>query len=401
MLSSEDKLKIESMSELTPSLATSFMMLYQPLIGKEATILYQVLLSIYTRKANIRNHLLVQKLCGMSMEQVEKNRRILEQFLLVKTYYQGSKNMYIYQLFMPMEGSAFLRHEVFGRLYMREMGNQMYEFNKLCFSTDYSVKDDCEEITVPFENILKSTWEEHQEEHFQTLKPQEASLQESTIPLAFNFDRFLSGLSPLVFPRSERNEKNLRFIAEIATIHGIKEEDMRKLVAQSMNLKRNVLDHEVLKKKVRNAKTSYEVKETNAYLLPPVRFLQQKQHGIEVTNSDKRLIEVLMKEYKLQPDVVNVLLEYVLEKTNQRLTKSYVEKVAGMWIRLQIDSHEKALQLIEDEKNKQSSTSVKKIIELPDWFHQSDEKEKDDTTEDEDNFDKEAFLEKLNKLRGD
>ena len=193
----------------------------------------------------------------------------------------------------------------------------------------------------------------------------------------------------------------MRFIAEMATIHGVKEEDMRKLVAQSMNLKRNVLDHEVLKKKVRNAKTSYEVKETNVYLLPPVRFLQQKQHGIEVTNSDKRLIEVLMKEYKLQPDVVNVLLEYVLEKTNQRLTKSYVEKVAGMWIRLQIDTHEKALQLIEDEKNKQQSVSVKKIIELPDWFHQSNEKEEDDTIEDENNFDKEAFLEKLNKLRGD
>ncbi len=400
MLSSEDKLKIESMSELTPSLAASFMMLYQPLIGKDAAILYQVLLSIYTRKANIRNHLLIQKLCGMSMERVEKNRHILEQFLLLKTYYQGSKNMYIYQLFMPMEGSAFLRHEVFGRLYMREMGNQIYEFNKLCFTTDYTQKEEYEEITVPFENILKSTWEEEQEEQFNILKPDGASLQESTIPLAFNFDRFLSGFSPLVFPRSERTEKNLRFIAEMATIHGIKEEDMRKLVAQSMNLKRNILDHEILKKKARNAKTSYEVKETNAYLLPPVRFLQQKQHGIEVTNSDKRLIEVLMKEYKLQADVVNVLLEYVLEKTNQRLTKAYVEKVAGMWIRLQIDSHEKALQLIEDEKNKPKSVSSKKVIELPEWF-QHEEKPKDEVSERRKNFDQKAFLEKMRKLRGE
>ncbi len=46
-----------------------------------------------------------------------------------------------------------------------------------------------------------------------------------------------------------RNEKNLRCIGELATIHGIDEMSMRKLVSQSMNLKDNTLNLEVLKKK--------------------------------------------------------------------------------------------------------------------------------------------------------
>ena len=81
----------------------------------------------------------------------------------------------------------------------------------------------------------------------------------------------------------------------------------------------------------------------NPYALPPVRFLQSKQHGIEVSRSDAYLIETLITDFKMKPEVVNVLIEYVLEKTNQRFSKSYVEKIASVWVRLNIDTSEKAL----------------------------------------------------------
>ena len=47
--------------------------------------------------------------------------------------------IHIYQVFMPKEGNTFLRHEVFGRLYLKQMGKQVYEFNKLCFAHDLDV----------------------------------------------------------------------------------------------------------------------------------------------------------------------------------------------------------------------------------------------------------------------
>lgn len=92
--------------------------------------------------------------------------------------------------------------------------------------------------------------------------------------------------------------------------------DMRKYVSQSMNLKDNTLNAELLKRKVRNAKRSVmvDLDVKNPYALPPVRFLQSKQHGIEVSRSDAYLIETLITDFKMKPEVVNVLIEYVLEK---------------------------------------------------------------------------------------
>ena len=81
------------------------------------------------------------------MENMEKSRHVLEQYLLVKTFYDAAKNSYLYQVFMPKDGNEFLRHEVFGRLYLKEMGKDVYEFNKLSFAKPYEDKSEYQEIT--------------------------------------------------------------------------------------------------------------------------------------------------------------------------------------------------------------------------------------------------------------
>ena len=259
------------------------------------------------------------------------------------------------------------------------------------------IKEEYQEITMPFENIIKDQWKDSEEENFQKLKPDEDDMQRmSDIPLSFNYDRFLTGYSKTLFPLTCRNQKNLRLIGELATIHGISEMDMRKYVSQSMNLKDNTLNAELLKRKVRNAKRSVmvDLDVKNPYALPPVRFLQSKQHGIEVSRSDAYLIETLITDFKMKPEVVNVLIEYVLEKTNQRFSKSYVEKIASVWVRLNIDTSEKALAHIKEEEQKPIKTKKK---ELPEWFQQEDEgSEKANKTVD----DKE-LEEMMERLRGE
>lgn len=397
MARKEDKCRIEVQGEITMERYASFQMLYFPLIGNDAANLYHTLLSIGTRSQKIKNHILIQSICGLSMEVIEKSRRILEQYLLVKTYYNASRNAYIYQVYMPKDGNAFLRHEVFGRLYMKEMGNQVYEFNKLSFAHSFEDKSEYQEITMPFENILKEDWEDKQEEQFKKMKPSQDVLHHNDIPLSFNFDRFLTGLSQTIFPLKARNEKNLRMIGELATIHGIDEIEMRKFVSQSMDLKSNDLNLETLKKKARNAKTKYEEKtNTNPYGMPPVRFLQNKQRGIEVSRSDKYLIETLISDFKMKPEVVNVLIEYVLKMKNQQFPKSYVEKIASTWVRLEIDTYEKALKQIEEDTVKPKYSNQVKKKELPTWFENQDE-----VKVNVDDFDEEELLKDLKELRGE
>lgn len=392
----EDKLQIEVHGTMTASLSSAFHLLYEPLIGLESASLYQILIALHQTSAKIKNHHILKELTKLSMERLEKNRHILEKYLLLKTYYNPIKNAYIYEIFMPKHGSEFLRHEVFGRLYMKTFGKQVYEFQKINFADEVINKETYEEITLPFENVLKEDWEDMQENEFLQLRPKHMIQSENGITLHFNFDRFLSNLSPMILPNSERNENNLRIIAELATIHGIHEDDMKKVVAQSMDLKTNKLNLEKLKNKVRAMKTEFKESSDQQYAMPPIRFLQMKQHGIDVTMSDKRLIESLIYEYHMTPEVVNVLIEYVLNQTNQKLTKAYVEKIAGVWIRLAIDTYEKALSYIEEEqKPKQKSLKASEQKELPAWYH---EQEQTDTEED---FDKVALMERMRKLRGE
>lgn len=217
----EDKCRIEVQGEMTAERYASFTMLYVPLIGSDAAALYHTLVSIGTRNQKIRNHILIQTISRLSMEAMEKSRHVLEQYLLVKTFYDAAKNSYLYQVFMPKDGNEFLRHEVFGRLYLKEMGKDVYEFNKLSFAKPCEDKSAYQEITIPFVNILKEDWQDVQEEDFRKLKPQQDLLHHNDIPLSFNYDRFLTGLPQMVFPSSARNEKNLRIIGELATIHGL------------------------------------------------------------------------------------------------------------------------------------------------------------------------------------
>lgn len=397
MARKEDKCKIEVQGSMTSEYYASFQMLYFPLIGSDAATLYHTLVSVGTRNQKIRNHILIQNISKLSMEVIEKSRRILEQYLLVKTFYRPENTTYIYQVFMPKDGNEFLRHEVFGRLYMKEMGKQVYEFNKLSFAHTFEDKNDYQEITIPFENVLKEDWQDQEEEQFKKLKPEQDVLYQNNVPLSFNFDRFLTNLSKMVFPVTARNEKNLRMIGELATIHGINEEEMKKFVSQSMDLKTGTLNVETLKRKARKATTNYiEPKTSNPYLLPPVRFLQSKQRGIEVSQSDKYLIETLISDFKMKPEVVNVLIEYVLEKTNQKFSKGYVEKVAGMWVRLEIDTYEKAEALIKEEKKEKKAYKNPEKKELPQWYHNQD-----DVVVDTKDFNEDELLAKMKKLRGE
>ena len=44
--------------------------------------------------------------------------------------------------------------------------------------------------------------------------------------------------------------------------------------------------------------------------------------------SDQALIERLCKEFQFPIEVVNTLIEYTLQQTNQQFSRNYVEKVA-------------------------------------------------------------------------
>lgn len=388
----EDKCRFEIVGEWSVSRYLSFQMLYAPLLGNEASELYHLFVSMAISKKKVKNHILLNQMTTMSLERMEKARKLLEMYLLVKTYYYTSKNMYVYQVFLPKEGNEFLRHELFGRIYLKKMGEQVYEFQKLNFASEFVDKKQCQDVSAPMQDLLQDTWDDEDEQKYQNVRDTD-SYQNVDIAISFNYDRFLNGLSKLVFPLSQRTEKNLQLIGKLATVHGINEKDMVKYVSQSMI--NNQLDEKTLRKKAAMNTTKFKLEDKDPYTYPPVRFLQMKQYGVAVTPSDKKLIERLLVTYHLPIEVVNVLIEYVLEKTNQKFQRAYVEKIATEWVRLKIDTKEKAIAHCKEE-DKPYAKQNQNVKQLPQWYYDQDSVKVDDST-----FNEEELLEQMKKLRGE
>ena len=115
--------------------------------------------------------------------------------------------------------------------------------------------------------------------------------------------------------------------------------------------------------------------------MTPYQLLKLKYKGAEPTDRDKKLIENLLIDQKLNPGVVNVLISYVLKTNNEQLKKSYIETIAGQWKRVGIETVEDAMKITEKEhkklkkildKNKEKSTKKEtdNSKNLPIWFKQ-------------------------------
>ena len=71
--------------------------------------------------------------------------------------------------------------------------------------------------------------------------------------------------------------------------------------------------------------------------------------GAEPSKTDLQIIEEIMFSQKLLPGVINVLIQYVMLKTDMKLTKGYIEKIAGQWVRKNIRTVKDAMDLAKKE----------------------------------------------------
>ena len=113
------------------------------------------------------------------------------------------------------------------------------------------------------------------------------------------------------------------------------------------------------------------------YRKTPYNFLKSKYNGAKPTTRDLNLIENLMLDAKLKPAVVNVLIDYVMRVNDKKLSKNFVETIAGQWKRLNIETAEDAMNQAEKETKKKKivRTPKEKIQEkTPKWLDKKIEK---------------------------
>jgi replication initiation and membrane attachment protein len=361
-LKAKDTYRVETTHALSIHDLQSLWNPYLALSNAETIGLY-CLFQVESRPGTtVDTHSHLCQLLDCRIEKTDECLRNLERLGLIETFVRNAEDHqdYLYNLKAPLSLHAVLAHEVLGRALYQKVGNDLFEQLKKRYAHSIYDKDGFTPVSAKFDPATLSKWDQHAEEEYQSQRIVEVKLTN----LTFDSRKFLRLCSTVVFPLDMRTRETVEKIEELGSIFGISEDEMIRLVGRCVNYKTKKVDLDKLRQRIANEPVHTEVLPENPYLWPPVLFLKDKQNGIEPVDADKRLIAKLVSELRLNPEVVNVLIENVLLTNDQRLSKAYVEKVAATWARLGIKTIEEAKKEIESLKGSFKTKGTKKRNDL-------------------------------------
>lgn len=389
-------------------------MLYQPIIGYTATSLYFTLIDDLDKRELMSDDLTHHHLMStmqLKLDKIVAARQKLEGVGLLRSYYKKDHvNSFVYLIYSPMSASDFLNHPILNIVLYNNLGKKEYDKIVDFFKMPRVNLKDYQDITVSFTDVYSSVsgnayMENEDLIHEESGKPHLAE--------KIDFSLLISSIpSQMVSPRCF-NQETKELINSLAYVYNIDDLQMQGLVRNHINEK-GLIDKAELRKSCRNfyqfenngkLPTLIYSKQPEYLKAPegdhskwakmvytfesvtPYDYLRSKYKTGEPSLRDLRLIESLLVDLKMNPGVVNVLISYVLKINNQKLSKNYIETIAGQWKRLNVETVEEAMRVSEKEHKKlkkqfEQKTTVSKFIPkkvkeetLPDWFDQNLENE--------------------------
>lgn len=396
-------------------------MLYQPIIGYVATSLYFTLIDDLDKKEIMSDDLTHYHLMAtmkLKLDDIIVAREKLEAVGLLRTYFKhDSVNHYVYLLYSPLSASEFLNHPILNIVLYNNLGKTEYDKIVDYYKVPRISLKDYEEITSSFTEVFTPI---SGKEYIENDNIRNNNTNHVTVKNIVDFDMLITSI-----PKNLVNEKCFSqevkdLINNLAFIYSIDNLNMQGLVRNAINEK-GYIDKTELRKSCRNfyqfendgklpslvyrtqpdylktpngdtskrAKMIYTFENTS-----PFDYLRSKYKTGEPSKRDLQLIENLIADTKLSPGVVNVLISYVLQINNQKLSKNYIDTIAGQWKRLNIETVPDAMAICEKEHKKlkrklesntiKSSNYNKKQESLPDWFNknlENDQVSKDEQDE--------------------
>lgn len=382
-------------------------MLYQPLVGHTTISLYYTMWS-YLDKYELlsnewtHNHILNDMM--ISIQEFVDARKKLEAIGLLKTYLkEGNINNYVYELYAPLSASEFINNPLLSTALYNTIGKLEYEQLVNYFKIPKLNLREYENISSKFSDVFTFSSTPINDSIIYDLKKSRHRSLEILAKIDLNT---IISLVPkeILNPNLTRDMKD--YIYKIASIYDFDNDIMIELIRNSVNdnkkidkkiLRENAekyysFDHlgklpsliyktqpEYLKKKNKDmsnrSKMIYMFESTSPY-----DFIRSKYKQGNPTSNDLKIISYLLIDLNLKPGVVNVLIDYVLKINDNKLTKAYVEVIAGQWSKCNIETVEDAMNLAEKEyKRRNNKKTVKKSnikeSKKPNWLNQAIEEE--------------------------
>ncbi len=377
--------------------------LYEPIIGSLAVSLYLTLWRDLDRFHFVSmeyTHHHLMTILKTNLEDIKKARIALEAAGLIRTYLEQSEpNHYVYELYSPLNAKEFFSNPIFSVVLYNNIGSYEYDLLKKEYQTIKFDLKNFTEITSSFDQVYTSSSNYLFEALGRTTKPIE--LQEWV-----DFDMLLSSLPKGIINERALNKKVKELINQLAFIYKMDTLQMVEILRMTLNEK-GFIDKDNLRIQTRKyyqyhhqGKLPTLIYRTQpAYLknpegdmskkgkiievfenTSPYDFLASKYKGASPTNRDVKLLENLIIDVGLEPAVVNVLIDYVLKKNNNKLNTAFIETIAGQWKRLNIKTAKEAMEVAEKEHKKYTKKyekeNAKTPLKVPVWFNEKITKEK-------------------------
>jgi len=341
----QDKYLVENTLECVDF--KSIFKVYQRLIGASAVTLYGYLYYDEMSK-NEKSHQDICDSLNCTLAKLDQDFERLEQFNLISIYVKyGTFNQYIYKINPPLNVLDFLKNDVYGRLFLKQVGASQYEYQLEEASTHCLALNDYEPIKHSIDKTFMQTWSAVEENSFNGKdEPLKARSD-----LSFDIRTFLSECSLLLFPKRYRTESAIESIKEIGSVYGVSVSRMIELVGKCYAENETSLNVKRLRKLASNELVQEYPKVQSIYEYPPVLFLKKLRKDIEPTALEKYLLNQLVGSMGLSPSVVNVLIESSYKSNHQALNTRNVEMIGLQWATLNIKTV--------DEAKKQANISFK------------------------------------------
>lgn len=380
--------------------------LYQPIMGVSATGLYFSLWSYLDSgectSIEWTHHQLMTNM-GMKLTDIQEARQKLEAIGLLKTYLKKDNiNHYIYELYAPLSSLEFFHNPILNTALKNNVGDKEYQKLLEFYKKPVISKKEFTDITCKFTDVFMSI-QKYQVCEEENMKQREKRNLELTSKI--DLEHVFSMIPDDYLNKSSITRELKDFIYKLSFIYDFSEEALLRILTNSINEKR-MIDRDKLKTQARNfyrfenqgqvptliyknepemkrisnqaplskkAKLIYQFETTT-----PHDFLALKYGGVEPTKQDLLILEYLLVELKLTPGVVNVLVDYVLKINDNKLTRGFIETIAGQWKREHIETVKDAMeQCIKERKKKQviKQSTAKQIVKTPKWFDEKPEVE--------------------------
>ena len=370
----------------------NLIMLYEPIMGPLAVSLYLTLwrdLKNNSFKSEEYNHHHLMCLMKLDLKSIKEARCALESLGLLKTYVKkGDIYSYVYELYSPMSPREFLNHPVLNVVLYNNIGKMEYEAIKKSYEKKSMSLSEYEDITSSLNMTFASSNVLPEVDATERVKQ---NIQAKNV---IDFDMLIASIPKDILNEKAFNKRTRELIENLAFVYNLDTIKFSEIIRNVIN-ERGFIVAEELRKLARNYYTYHNngklptlvYREEKTGILEnmskrdkiiyvfentkPYDFLKSKYHGVTPTNRDLKLLETLCCDLNLKPAVVNVLIDYVLKKNDNKLNKNFVETIAGQWVRSGVKTAREAMSLAEKEQKKliaKAPTNIKTPEDVPVWF---------------------------------